>query len=287
MTRANRRPHLWSLELACACFALLGVLVAVAGTSAGFAPWNAAVSGAFFGAADYGDALPMVQTTLGIVGGSIVGKWIAALWLVAVPLRSGRRWAWEALWAGLLGWFAIDSAVSIATGAAFNVWMINAAPLVVFGALLSRQRPRPGAGKPPRIDVAWRALFWVCIAFVGVGVAVAVALSSPLFSIYTDQFAKTFFGGKMPPSAYAYLAFIAGPIGGTFAAHFVMLAWAIRCTPAADRSWLRACIVTSVLGWFIVDSTMCLWHGAWFNVAMINVPTLVAVGLPLWRVGGR
>jgi hypothetical protein len=36
-----------------------------------------------------------------------------------------------------------------------------------------------------------------------------------------------------------------------------------------------------MLLWFVVDSGMSVYHGAFFNVWMINVWTLLLVGLPL------
>jgi hypothetical protein len=41
-----------------------------------------------------------------------------------------------------------------------------------------------------------------------------------------------------------------------------------------------------MLGWFLVDATASAVHGAWFNVWMIDVPSLLAVALP-WTLALR
>ncbi|MCA9644347.1 MAG: hypothetical protein KC492_26815, partial [Myxococcales bacterium] len=70
---------------------------------------------------------------LGILGGSIAGKWVAAAYVVV----RGGAFAKRTLWVGLLSWFLIDSFVSARHGAWFNIWMINIVPLVLTGALIS------------------------------------------------------------------------------------------------------------------------------------------------------
>lgn len=277
------------LELSCLLFVAIGLAVAVAGGSPLFAMWNVRVAEAFVGGPDYGSLGPLAAMTRGIVGGSIVGKWLAAWWIVRHPLRQRQRWAWHALWAGLLSWWTVDSLVSVAHGAAFNVWMINVTPLLIVGGLLWALRPglRPtGDRVPTRLPRGWRGMYWTSVVFVGVGLVVAFALTSPLFDVYRGLMGRAYYpdssgGGSLPGSARAYLGFIAGPIGGTFLAHFLMLAWALRAVGAERPRWLYRCVVGSILGWFVVDSTMSLVHGAAFNVAMINVPTLVAMAVPL------
>ena len=115
-------------------FAGVGVVVALAGTGLMFAMWRTAAADSFYGA----ETLPasiseLVGLTLGILGGSIAGKWVAAWAIARRYAQTGSPWMWRALVAGLLGWFAVDSGFSLGLGATFNVWMINVLPLAVFG----------------------------------------------------------------------------------------------------------------------------------------------------------
>ena len=41
-------------------------------------------------------------------------------------------------------------------------------------------------------------------------------------------------------------------------------------------------IVSAVGTWFVLDTTMSLYHGALFKVLIVNIPCVIALGLPLW-----
>jgi hypothetical protein len=271
------------LSVACWMFAALGVVVA-SGPDALLAPWSEAAARSLLGREQLGaELVGFAAFTNGVLGGSIAGKWVAAWWLVRGPLRQRKRWAWNALVAGLLAWFGIDSAVSLALGAGFNVWMINLWPLVIVGGLLAALRRHTEAGEPtepPRVW-PWKLLWLGMAAFAVVGVVVAVAIRSPIFDLYNSGLRDAFFAHReaMPADAVTYQRFAFGLIGATFAGHFVMLAWAAR--RAARERWVLAAIATSIAVWFVIDTTACLVHGALFNVLMINLPSLLAIAVLL------
>jgi hypothetical protein len=272
-----------ALELVCLAFALMGVAVAAAGGTAMFAAWRAAAAQALLERPALPVTLePFAALTDGILGGSIVGKWVAAAWLVRRPLAEGRRWAWWALVAGLLGWFVLDSGISVAMGAGFNVWMINLAPLVVFGGplLAARAGTRPEAPAPAVVPGAWAVLRWVCIGFAAFGVLVALGSHTLPFALYRQAIADAWFHGTLPADAWIWLRFTYALIGATFFGHFLMLALALRHAPG--QRWVLDAVATSMLAWFLVDATASAVHGAWFNVWMIDVPSLLAVALPWW-----
>lgn len=273
-----------ALWIVCLLFALVGVLVAVAGGTAMFAAWRAAAAVALLDRPGFPAALePFAALTDGILGGSIAGKWVAAAWLVRHPLAEGRRWAWWALVAGLLAWFGLDSGMSLAMGAGFNVWMINLAPLVVFGGLLvpafagTRPGPTPAVAAAPR---AWLVLRWVCAGFGALGVVVALGSHTLVFAPYRQAIADAWFHGTLPADAWIWLRFTYALIGATFLGHFLMLALALR--HAEGQRWVLDAVATSMLAWFLVDASASAAHGAWFNVWMIDLPSLVAVALPWW-----
>src|SRR5690349_5106002 len=101
-----RRLTFW----ACGVFALVGLAVAFLGTSPVFDLYNRQVARVFFGAFDL---TPEVRRFLaflyGPLGATIFGKWILAAWLARGPLARGERWAHDALVAGLVSWFVVDS----------------------------------------------------------------------------------------------------------------------------------------------------------------------------------
>lgn len=69
----------------------------------------------------------------GMLGGTILGYYVLATLIAAIPFRRRERWAWWTLAGGLLAWFVTDSAMSLVHGAAFNVLMVNCTTLVAHG----------------------------------------------------------------------------------------------------------------------------------------------------------
>ncbi|MEZ4326976.1 MAG: hypothetical protein R3B40_17290 [Polyangiales bacterium] len=276
----------------CVWFVLVGLALALAGRTRAFAPWREAAADVLFGTPTFPAALePFAALTDVIIGGSIVGKWVAAAWLVAHPLRAGERWAHRALVAGLVWWFAWDSGVSLAVGATFNVWMINLLPFISFGALLAwaHRRGTHDAARvvrPPHapITASWRALTLVCWLFVAVGVALSLGSTSLLFGVYQRAVAEAWFEGALTVEALTWMRFSYGIIGATFGAHFLMLALALHGAPG--QRWVLTAVATSMLAWFVVDATGSALHGAWFNVWWVDAPSLAAVAIP-WALARR
>ena len=125
---------------ASAFFAAFGVVVALFPDAVVLAPWTGAVGDVFYGGAEPAEAAAFRRFVMGPLGGTIAGSYVLQTFIAAVPFRRREPWAWWATLAGLLAWFVTDSALSLAHDAAFNVWMINLAPLAVFGPPLAMTR---------------------------------------------------------------------------------------------------------------------------------------------------
>ena len=123
-------------------------------------------------------------------------------------------------------------------------------------------------------------LRWVCVGFAGVGVGVALGSHTLVFAPYRQAIADTWFHGTLSAEAWVWLRFTYALIGATFLGHFLMLALALRY--AAGQRWVLDAVASSMLAWFVVDASASAVHGAWFNVWMIDVPSLVAVAVPWW-----
>ncbi|MEM7159896.1 MAG: hypothetical protein AAF799_44055 [Myxococcota bacterium] len=270
-----------ALLVTCVGFAGVGLLLTIAGRTELFSPWRTAAAQALLGRdALPPSVLPLAALTDGILGGTVVGKWVAAAWLVAVPLRQGQRWAWWALLAGQLGCFVVGSGVSVTLGAHFNVWMVDAAPLVLLGGLLVACHRSTSTTAPPTPapNRAWLFTQRACIVFVVVGVVVATTSHTVIFELYRHAIADTWFRGQLPADALAWVRMSYALVGATFVGHFIMLAMALHY--AAGQRWVLQATVSSMLAWFFIDSIADLVHGAWFNVWMINLPSLSAVLIP-------
>jgi hypothetical protein len=111
---------------------------AVSGRFDPFGIYDGAMARALFGA----DALPAdaersFRFALAPFGATSAAYFLLQLALVHFALARGERWAWWAVFGAFGFWFALDSALSLAHGARFNVWLANlpALALMLPGAL--------------------------------------------------------------------------------------------------------------------------------------------------------
>lgn len=250
--------------------ALLACCAGLAAASLVFA-YQPAWAGAWSGWSDAALArLDVVPLTVGILGGSALGKWVASLWLVAGPLRRGERWAVGALGASHATWLFVQ-----ALGAGARTLWLSVAPAVVIGLLLLAlwKGTRPGA--PIVRSRARLALALVCLVSIGTGVGAAFAFETPIFELYRDGLVELY-GPADAQRAWWSVSF--GAIGAHIAGHFVALtafAWFGR----RPREVVAAA-VTSMLAWFVVDTSVTVLEGAWFNLVLVAVPSLIAVIVP-------
>lgn len=127
---------------------LVGLLVAFAGNSLVFEIHNAYTRDVFFqGNEISGDALRFKNWLFGIIGGTIVGFHLLMIMIAENAFKKKEKWAYYAMWLGLLSWFVIDSSISIYYGAIHNVIMINIVALVLIGIplVMTRREFQTGA----------------------------------------------------------------------------------------------------------------------------------------------
>lgn len=124
-------------------------------------------------------------------------------------------------------------------------------------------------------------LLVVSIVSTGLGLVIALFPDSALFAPHTAAMADVFFDGAMPEQAYELRAFLFAPLGGTIAGYFLMQTLIVWGPFSRREPWAWHAILWAMLIWFTVDSALSVYHGAFFNVWMINASTLILVGLPL------
>lgn len=113
-------------------FALVGLLLALAPDSLPFTLWLERYGERFAPASP-----DQRHFFSGMLGGTILGFYVTAAFIAAIPFRRRERWAWWALVSGLVAWFVIDSAMSVSHDAVFNVLMVNCTTLVAHGVPLA------------------------------------------------------------------------------------------------------------------------------------------------------
>ncbi|TVR51743.1 MAG: hypothetical protein EA425_06385 [Puniceicoccaceae bacterium] len=124
-------------------------------------------------------------------------------------------------------------------------------------------------------------LLTVSLVFVLVGVVIALAPASWFFSPWNYAVSRHFFGGSLPEEAAALRSFFMGLLGGTIAGYFLLQSLVVMQGFRKRQAWAWWAVTGALMLWFVVDSARSFHHGAWFNVLMVNLPTLVLVGLPL------
>jgi hypothetical protein len=113
------------------------------------------------------------------------------------------------------------------------------------------------------------------------GILIALAPGSILFEIHTSAIGETFFGDSLAEDAEQMRRFFFGIIGGTIAGYFLLQTMIVLFPFRKGERWAWHAIFWAILLWFIIDSTLSILHGAFFNVWLINVPALLIILLPL------
>lgn len=131
MTRA--RPTFWWRWLLgwSGFFAIFGAASALLGDLPPASLWGDWVAEGLLGGSFTERERTLFDFMRGPLGGTMAGSYVMQSALVAIPIRRGEAWAWWAVFVGVLVWFVIDSMVSLAHGAYFNVLRVNLFALVV------------------------------------------------------------------------------------------------------------------------------------------------------------
>lgn len=204
-----------------------------------------------------------LMTMLSITAGSIIGQWIMHGWLAWGPLRRGESWARHANLAGALSYGLVSAATCVGVGLPWYIAALNFAPLMLLCPallLLKNTAPNPNTTKDP----ARKWTTWTTIGGIGSGIIIAL---DPWLGTFAPWFA--FLDANTHQMAWLFF----GPIGGCVVAQFVMMAMTAHHSPEHQKPW--RILTLALMGWFLVDSTWGLIHGALFNVLLINIPTLL------------
>jgi hypothetical protein len=112
----------------------IGILVAFAGNSFVFNLHNQGTEEIFFGGQELSpEVLQLKNWLFGIIGGTIAGYHMLAIYIINNAFIKKEKWAWDALLVGLLLWFIVDSSISIYYNALYNVYLINIVALIFIG----------------------------------------------------------------------------------------------------------------------------------------------------------
>lgn len=132
-----------------------------------------------------------------------------------------------------------------------------------------------------------RFYFWVkylkivSLIFVTMGVMWAVLGSPDPFGIYEKAMAQSFYNqDELPEQVNKVFQFILAPFGMTMAGYFLLQYYIAKNAFAKRELWGYRSIINAFFFWFILDTTISAIYGAWFNIVLANIPSLIAM-LPI------
>ncbi len=121
----------------------------------------------------------------------------------------------------------------------------------------------------------------ISIIFTAMGVMWVIIGSFDPFGIYDQAYAQAFWGAdKLPVDAKKATQFLLVPLGATNSGFFILQYFITKYAYAERQLWGYRAIMAGFFFWFFLDTGMCLYYKAYFNILIANVPSLVAM-LPI------
>jgi hypothetical protein len=123
-------------------------------------------------------------------------------------------------------------------------------------------------------------LLAVGILIAGFGILMALAAGTPLFDVFNRQIDPAFWTGAVDGTARQFQHWIYGVWGATIAGWGIFLVYIVRHPFLNRERWAWECVAVGLAVWFILDTSLSLSSGVYFNVAF-NSLLLVAAAVPL------
>ncbi len=129
-----------------------------------------------------------------------------------------------------------------------------------------------------------RFSFWVkylkaiSIFFALMSTMWAILGSFDPLGIYDQAFAENYWNTNiLPADAALTKKVLLAPLGATSAGFFILQWFIAKYAYAEKQLWGFNAIVSAFLLWFFLDTVMCLFNGAYFNIIIANIPALLTM----------
>ncbi|MES2396010.1 MAG: hypothetical protein V4549_08410 [Bacteroidota bacterium] len=127
-----------------------------------------------------------------------------------------------------------------------------------------------------------RWLFYTSLLFALFGIVLALYGNNPLFTPYIQALARLFWHQQNIPAEFEpFLFFICGPLGGTIACSYILLAYIAWYPFKRKERWARNAIMVAFGTWVILDSAVCIYYDVYFQLYLINGFSILQKALPL------
>ncbi len=135
----EQRFQFWRRWLTYANVMALGVgfLAAFASNSFIFDLYNNHTEAVFFNGEPFSPEVIKFKTWIfAVLGATIIGFHVLMIFISEYAFKKREKWSYYALWTGLMSWFLIDTTISAAYGAFYNILMINVMALILIAVPL-------------------------------------------------------------------------------------------------------------------------------------------------------
>ncbi len=128
----------------------------------------------------------------------------------------------------------------------------------------------------------WQRWLFVVGAIITIFGALMAKLSGAhVFDLFNRQIDPAFWGASaVGASAKEFQQWVYGVWGATIAGWGAFMAFIAHYPFAKKERWAWNCIVTGLAIWFVLDTTLSIYHRVYFNAAF-NAVLLILAGLPL------
>jgi hypothetical protein len=124
--------------------------------------------------------------------------------------------------------------------------------------------------------------YYSSLLFAFYGIVFALYGNNLLFMPYNKMLAAIFWHSpQFPSEVEPFRAFIYGPLGGTIACCYILLAFIARYPFKEKQRWSRNAIIIAFSVWVIIDSSICLYFGVYPQIYLINAFSIIVKALPI------
>ena len=127
-----------------------------------------------------------------------------------------------------------------------------------------------------------RWLFYSSLFVALMGIMFAFQSGMPLFENYDHALAKNFWQeSEVPNHIKGFRLFVAGPLGGTIACCYILVAYLAWYPFQRKEKWARNAIIVAFTVWCLIDSYICFKYEVYFQIYVINALSVLQKALPI------
>ena len=113
------------------------------------------------------------------------------------------------------------------------------------------------------------------------GTLMAFFSGTPLFDLFNGQIDPVFWGGSaVEESVRSFQGWIYGVWGATIAGWGIFVIFIAQYPFRNRERWAWNCLVAGMLVWFVLDTSLSIFHRVYFNAAFNSVLLILAM-LPI------